>query len=51
MEQDVKKVTISKWAKAGVNGESLKMVVIKTPIGKNKKGKVVYSSQTKHERV
>jgi hypothetical protein len=45
MESEVK--TISNWAKK-VDGKYLKQVVVITPNGKNKKGKKIYHSQTKH---
>jgi hypothetical protein len=41
---DVKKQLISK-------GKTLQQVVYKTEVGKNKKGKIIYRSQTKHERI
>jgi len=47
---DVKKTVISKWAKAASTGERLQQVVYKTEIG-TRKGKVKYSSKTKHERI
>lgn len=50
-EKEQKKTVISKWGKPGPNGEKLQQVVIKTPAGKNKKGKQIYSSKTKHEVV
>jgi hypothetical protein len=41
---DVKKQVISK-------GKTLQQAVYKTEVGKNKKGKVIYRSLTKHERI
>jgi hypothetical protein len=43
-----KTVIISKWAKAAPDGKMLKMVVFKTPAGKNRKGKQIFHSQTMH---
>ena len=43
-----KTVMISKWAKAAPDGKMLKMVIFKTPAGKNRKGKQIYDSKTKH---
>jgi hypothetical protein len=49
---DVKKQVISKWSKpSGTGAHGLSEVVHKTEVGKNKKGKVIYRSQTKHERI
>lgn len=54
---DVKKQVISKWAKGykvpGTNDviDRLGQVVWKTEIGKNRKGKPKFMSQTIHERV
>lgn len=50
---DVKKKVISKWAKGAPSGtgEKLQQVVYKTEVGKNKKGKAIVRSQTKHERI
>lgn len=48
MQQEVKTTTISKWAKPNPYGVMLKMVVHKWPAGKNKKGKQIYKSQTRH---
>lgn len=49
---DVTKKVISKWAKQPHNeSRPLQQVVYKTELGKNKKGKTVYSSQTRHERI
>jgi hypothetical protein len=41
---DVKKQVISK-------GKTLQQAVYKTEVGKNKKGKIIYRSQTSHERI
>lgn len=41
---DVKKQIISK-------GKTLQQSVYKTEVGKNKKGKVIFRSETKHERI
>lgn len=49
----VSKQVISKWAKGteAVSKGTLQQVVYKTEAGKNKKGKVIPRSQTKHERI
>ena len=47
MSSEIKTTTISKWAKP-YKGQMLKMVVIHSPVGKNKKGKTIYHSATKH---
>ena len=50
---DVKKQVISKWAKGtqDVAKGTLQQVVYKTEVGKNRKGKTILRSQTKHERI
>lgn len=50
---DVTKKVISKWERAPVNAPHTKLqqVVYKTEVGKNKKGKVIFRTQTKHERI
>lgn len=50
---DVKKHVISKWTKGTetVSKGTLQQAVYKTEVGKNKKGKVILRSQTKHERI
>lgn len=53
---DVTKKVISKWSKTlldpnGKRIEKAAQVVYRQELGKNKKGKTVYSSQTKHERI
>jgi len=50
------KKVISKWNRTQIvndRGERdrLQQVVYKTEIGKNKKGKTIFSSKTRHERV
>lgn len=49
--RDLKKKVISKWAKASPDGSKLQQVVYTQVEGKNKKGKEVRSSMTKHERI
>lgn len=53
---EVKRNVISKWAKGykdrdGVIIPKLAQVVYKQEIGKNRKGKTIYDSITKHERI
>lgn len=53
---DVSKKVISKWNKTQIdpNGRRIDksaQVVYLQEIGKNKKGRTVYSSMTKHERI
>lgn len=45
---ETKTVTISKHSKPASDGKMLKMVVAHTPAGKNRKGKQIYHSQTRH---
>lgn len=39
-----------KHLKRELGTDLFKQVVTKTPVGKNKKGKTIYDSQTSHER-
>lgn len=52
-QETTKKQVISKWRKPPPIGNvrPLQEVVYKRPIGKNKKGKVIYKSFTKHEAI
>lgn len=43
---EAQKSVISTWKK-----KPLQMVVYKTPVGKNSKGEVIYSSKTVHEKI
>jgi hypothetical protein len=45
---ETKTVTISKWNRRSLDGKMLKQVVIKTPAGRNRKGKNIFRSQTMH---
>lgn len=46
MTDETKRQTVSKW-----KGKPFAQVIYTTPVGKNKKGKVIYHSQTKHEKI
>lgn len=45
---EIKTVTISNWNKLSADRRMLKQVVVKTPNGKDSRGKEIYRSQTKH---
>lgn len=46
MANEPKRQVISRW-----KGKPFVQVVILTPAGKNKKGKQIYHSQTRHEKI
>lgn len=47
-KSEQKTFIISKWGKKAKDGNMLKQVVIKTPSGKNSKGRQVFTSRTRH---
>lgn len=49
MSEEIKTITISKWARMSPDGKMLRMVIQKWPTGeKNKKGKATFYSRTRH---